>query len=318
MLQHVALFAVGLLLLAAGAGCLVVGAARLDRRIGRSPFAVGVVAAAFGPCVASLAFALTAVTHERPQLALRTILGCNVASVGLVLGAAALARPVAAAGRLFGAGIPFAIVATLLFWLLARDGSLSRVDAGVLLAAFAGALAYLVRTARREPDAVKAEFAASVPERMPLWAAAVLGLAGLAGVIGGALAAVAGAMALLRHAQTPTPILGLTSAAFAASLPALAAAVVMSRRGRSDVVLALVVGPMLVNLLLTAGVVALVATRPLEVTPRAVMNELPALGLFAFLLLPALLNGGKVARWEGAILLAAYAGFVAWQVAATR
>ena len=33
-----------------------------------------------------LAFALTAVTHERPQLALRTILGSNVASVGLVLG----------------------------------------------------------------------------------------------------------------------------------------------------------------------------------------------------------------------------------------
>ena len=32
------------------------------------------------------------------------------------------------------------------------------------------------------------------------------------------------------------------------------------------------------------------------------------------LLLPVLFNGLKVPRWEGALLLAAYAGFVAWQV----
>jgi hypothetical protein len=40
--------------------------------------------------------------------------------------------------------------------------------------------------------------------------------------------------------------------------------------------------------------------------------------LFAVLLLPLLLNGLKIHRWEGAFLLALYVGFILWQVAETK
>ena len=91
-MEHVALFAVGLGLLALGAPLLVFGAARLDRATGRSPFAVGAVAVCFGPCVAGLAFDLAAVLRSPSvtRLAVGHIIGSNVASLGLVLGAAAL------------------------------------------------------------------------------------------------------------------------------------------------------------------------------------------------------------------------------------
>lgn len=316
-MEHVALFAVGLALLAVGAPLLVFGAARLDRRTGRSPFAVGAVAVAFGPCVAGLAFDLGAVLRQPPvtRLAVGHIIGSTVASVGLVLGVAALVRPVAATARLFHTAVPLAIGAPLLFWFLARNGPdvpLSRVDAGFLLAAFVAALALLVRAARGESDRAKDEFASWVPERMAVWIAVLLALCGMAALAGGAVLTAAELVGTATYLKLPSVVLGGTMGAFVTSLPTLAAAVVAARRGRSDLVLGVVVGSVLCNVLLVAGAVAM--AHPLLIDKRVILEAIPVMALFAFLLLPTLLNGLTVPRWEGALLLAAYAGFVTWQV----
>lgn len=316
-MEHVALFAVGLGLLAVGAALVVFGSARLDRATGRSAFAVGAVAACFGPCVAGLAFCLAAALREPSvtRIAVGHVLGSGVASVGLVLGLAALVRPVAARGRLWSAAVPLAIGAALLFWFLARNAPeepLSRVDAGFLLAGGAVALVLLVRAARKEPDGVKAELAGWVPERTPVWAAALLALVGTAALVGGGLLIARELVRTVNYFRVPSFVIGGTVGAFATALPTAVAAVVAARRGRSDLVLALVVGPAIFNLLLTAAAVALV--RPLVIDDRVILEVVPVAALFALLLLPVLFNGLRVPRWEGALLLVAYAAFVTWQV----
>jgi len=321
--EHVALFAAGIALLAAGAPLLVFGAARLDRRTGRSPFAVGAVAVAFGPCLAGLAFDCAAVLRPAPPRAAQianvtvvgNVVGGTVASVGLVLGAAALVRPVAATARLFHTAIPLALGATLLFWFLARNSPLSRVDAGFLLAAFAGALALLIRAARRESEGAKAAFAGAVPERLPVRLAVAFALAGLAATAGGAVLAAAELIDATRALRLTAPAMGATVVAFGTSLPAAVAAVVASRRGRSDLVLGIVVGSVVFNLLLVGGVAMV---EPLLITKHTILEAVPVMALFALLLLPVRLNGLNVPRWEGAFLLAAYAGFVTWQVSGVR
>src|SRR5205823_5591490 len=55
MPQHVALFALGLALLAAGGGLFAAGAAQVARRCGANPFAVGLLAAGIGTAAAALA-----------------------------------------------------------------------------------------------------------------------------------------------------------------------------------------------------------------------------------------------------------------------
>lgn len=319
MSEHVALFAAGLVLLAAGAGGLVVGAARLDRATGRSAFAVGVAAVGFGPCVAGLALDLAAVLRPSPfslpRLALGNVVGGSVASVGLVLGLAALLRPVAATARLFYTAIPVLFGVTLLFWFLARDNVLSRADGGILLAAFALGLVLLARAAWHESDTAKAEFAAWVPERLPLWQAALLALAGLAAVVSGAVLATEHAIGAARQLRATGPVTGVLTTA-ATSLPALAAALLATRQRRPDVILGVAVGTALANLSLVAGGVAL--TKPLVVEDRTILEQVPVMALFVVLLLPALLNGLRVRRWEGALMLAGYAGFIAWQVTQPR
>jgi cation:H+ antiporter len=319
-LEHVGLFVLGLALLAVGVLLLVFGAARLDLALGRSPFAVGVVAVAFGPCVAGLAFNLAVIFQPAPELyqrlALATvagnIVGSNIASIGLVLGAAALVRPVAASAKLFHTAIPLTLAGTALFWFLARNSPLSRVDAGFLLTAAVVALVLLVRAARKEGDAGKVEFAGWVPERTRVWLAVLHAAAGLAATGGGAMLAAAKLIDAMRALKTSAPVMGETLVAFGTSLPALVAAVVSARRGRSGLVLGIVVGSVVFNLLLVAGIAAMI--EPLPITSHAILNEIPVMGLFTLLLLPVLLNGLKVPRWEGVLLLAAYAAFVMWQV----
>lgn len=319
MSEHVWLLAAGLALLAVGTGGLVVGAARLDRATGRGAFAVGLVAVGFGPCVAGLALDLALVLRRAaPQqaelfaaAALGTALGANVASVLLVLGAAALVRPITSSARIVRTTIRLLLGATVLFWFLARDNAISRVDAGVLLGAAFGAVVLWVRAARQESDDGRAAFAGWVPERFPLWLAGLLAVAGLGAVVGGAWLAAGELLGARTALRLRVQVVSITVLAFGTALPALAGAVLAASRGRHDLVVGLAVGPALFNLLLVVGAVAMV--QPLALTEHAILNEVPAMGLCALLLVPVLLHG-RVPRWQGLLLVAAYAGFVTWQV----
>jgi cation:H+ antiporter len=239
------------------------------------------------------------------------LIGTCAASVGLVLGAAALVRPVAPTAKLFSTAVPLVLVAALLFWLFAFGGRYPQGAAAVLLGAFGVVAVGLGVLASREPAAVKAELAGWVPEQLPVrWAVVLIG-AGVAGLLGGARLVAAELVGTANYLKAPSLVIGSTLAAFVTSLPALGAALVAARRGRSDLVLGVVVGSVLVNVLLVVGVVAMI--EPLRIDPWVMREAVPVVPLFALLLLPVLVTG-KVPRWHGAVLLAAYAGFVGWQV----
>lgn len=315
-MEHVALFVAGLLVLAAGVPLLAFGAARLDRATGRGAFAVGLVLAALAPCAAYLAFGLAAVLRApptaMPRLALGTLVGGNVAHLGLVLGAAALVKPIAAGAHALRTAALALIAVTLLFWFLAADNRLTRADGGILLAAFAGAVVAVARAARHETDGAKAALAAWVPERAPLWLAGLLALAGLGALVGGALLAAHAALPAARALRFTGPVLGEALAGGVLALPALAAAALAARRGNGDLALALAVGPALGNLTLAAGGIAV--AHPLVVEELVALNEIPALALVTALLAPVLLSGLRVRRWEGAVRGACFVAFVLWLV----
>jgi cation:H+ antiporter len=73
-----------------------------------------------------------------------------------------------------------------------------------------------------------------------------------------------------------------------------------------------VAGSNLFNVPLILG--ATVAAQPMSVPATALTIELPVMTGFAVLLMLVVANGPRVHRWEGTLLLAADAGFIAWQV----
>jgi cation:H+ antiporter len=138
---------------------------------------------------------------------------------------------------------------------------------------------------------------------------ALLVAAGLAGLVIGAQLMVYAAVEMARALGVSELVIGLTIVAVGTSLPELATSVVGAYRRQADIVVGNVLGSNLVNVLCIMGLVSQV--QPLAVHDRSLSFDLPVMTAFALALLPIMRSGLKISRVEGALLLAAYAAFLA-------
>jgi cation:H+ antiporter len=331
-------FVAGLGLLYVGAEGLVNGSVRLARVAGVSPLVVGLTLVAFGTSMPELAVSTTAAFRGAVDLAFGNLVGSNIANIGLILGAAALVRPLAVKKQL----VPVVIAVSLGTWGLAADGEVDRWDGLIMLACFAALLLYTHRVARRD----QAEWHEKVDrlagnERsiaahgnptcqrglvriLPRWRVGLLWnvssratdvllvIAGLAGLIAGAQLMVYSAVELARVLGVSELVIGLTIVAVGTSLPELATSTVAAFRGEADIAIGNIVGSNNFNLLCILALTAQV--RPVPVHASSLRYDLPVMIGFAMALVPIMLSGLAIRRWEGAVLLAGYASFLAYQI----
>ncbi|MEJ2502750.1 MAG: sodium:calcium antiporter, partial [Gemmatimonadota bacterium] len=135
----------------------------------------------------------------------------------------------------------------------------------------------------------------------------LLVVAGLAGLIVGAHLLVTSAVFFARMAGVSEVVIGLSVVAIGTSLPELATCAVAAYREESDIALGNAVGSNLFNLLSILGVAA--AIRPMAVDPEILRFEIPAMILFAVLLVLLAWKGRVLGRVSGSILLAGYGVF---------
>jgi cation:H+ antiporter len=151
------LIGAGLAGLLVGAELLVRGAAALASHLGVRPLVVGLTVVALGTSLPELAVGIDAVRQGSPGLAVGNIVGANLVNILFILGVWALIRPIAFERRTLRFELPAITAASLALWLLALDGSLSRVDATILCVGGAAYSAGIVWTSRGEPASVRAD-----------------------------------------------------------------------------------------------------------------------------------------------------------------
>jgi cation:H+ antiporter len=301
------LFVAGLALLYVGAEGLVKGAVRLAQAAGVSSLVVGLTLVAFGTSMPELAVSTTAAFHGAVDLAFGNLVGSNIANIGLILGVAALIRPLAVKKQLLRVDVPVMIAVSLGTWGLAADGEVGRWDGVIMLASFAALLVYTHRIARRDQAEVheQVERIAGVgPARAT---SVLLVVASLTGLIAGAQLMVYAAMGLARVLEVSELVIGLTIVAIGTSLPELATSTVAAFRCEADIAIGNIVGSNNFNLLCILGLTAQV--RPMPVHASSLGYDLPVMIGFAAALVPIMLSGLTISRWEGAILLAGYTGY---------
>jgi cation:H+ antiporter len=305
-------FFVGLAVLCVGAQTFLSGAVALARSLRVPPLLVGLTVVSFGTSAPELAVNLSAALGGSPTLALGNVVGSNLANLGLILGAAALIRPLTVQMRLLRGEVPIMIGAVALLWLLTADLRLGRGDALILLAGVGAVTGYVYRAARREPPPVQDEFAHVVAGRLPLVLAVLQVVGGLVGLVLGAELMVRAAVTLARTWGLSELVIGLTVVAIGTSLPELAATTLAARRGEADIAVGNVVGSNIFNVLLILGATALI--EPLPVAAGIRRAELPVLLLFSVALVPIMLRGRHISRVEGAMLVAGYGVVLGWQL----
>lgn len=295
---------VGLCGLTFGGDWLTRGAAATSVNLRISPVVVGLTVVSMATSMPELMTSLLA-AKDSPGLAIGNILGSNVANIGLILGITALIAPLVVQLRLMRREVPILVGVTVLFTVFAMGG-FQRGEGLILLILTLGYLGYVVRSARREPGAVNAEFMEEVEaaSRLSMGQAAGLVLLGAVLLAVGADLLVGSSVEIAGRFGVSDALIGLTIVAIGTSLPELAASVAAARAGHSDICAGNIVGSNLFNLLLIGGCV--VTITPFPVDPMLLRFEFPAMLGLTVLLLWFFKSGHTVSRREGVVLLLLY------------
>lgn len=299
------LLAVAAALLVGGAELFVDNAAAAARRLGVTVLAVGLLLAGAEP--EELITAAVASGHDRPGLAAGDAIGANITMLTVCLGLAALVRPLGLGRRVRQYAL-LAAVAGALAWLVLLDGSVSRLEGAALVAAYV-VLVGVVWWREREPPAL-GELAELRDDdeggdaRRPAVGLAIALGGVLLMAVGGDLA-VRGAVRVVDSLGRTDSAVGLTVLALATTAELFAIVYAAARHDVPELAIAGIVGSAAYNATATLGVAALVAPlRDQHVTGPALL----AAGLPIVVLLLA--RGARLGRVAGVLLVAVYLGYV--------
>jgi cation:H+ antiporter len=312
---NTAMLVAGLAALYFGADWLVRGAARLARAFGVSALVIGLTVVALGTSAPELVVSTLAAVRNQPGVAVGNVIGSNIVNVALILGLSAVIAPLRVKPGIVFREMPIMIGAAAALVALGVDGSISRIDAGLLLLGFAGFMFYVLRAGGREAQPeLEREFAEFESKEIGngapnLVTDGLLVLAGLAALVGGAELLVRAAVAFARAAGVSELTIGLTIVAVGTSLPELATSTVAAFRKEADIAVGNIVGSNIFNVLAILGIAPLI--RPIAVDASLYNRDMwMMLGLS--LLLPLVARAGyRIGRVKGAVLIASYVGYIA-------
>ena len=132
----------GIVLLLAGGEGLVRGAVGLARRLGISPFIVGLTIIGFGTSAPELVVSVDSALSGVPGIAVGNVIGSNMANMLLIVGAAALVSPLAVHPDAVRRDSMIMLAATLFFATIAYLGWMTLIHGVVFVAGLAFYIAY--------------------------------------------------------------------------------------------------------------------------------------------------------------------------------
>jgi cation:H+ antiporter len=316
VLLDAGMFIAGLVTLYFGAEWLVRGAARLARALGISGIVIGLTIVAFGTSAPELVVTTLAALRGQPDVAVGNVVGSNIVNIALILGVSAVVSAIRVQPSLITREMPIMIAAAVALVALGYDGTISRGDAGLLLAGLTAFLLYMLNTARRgEPTpALETEFE-EFEEKTGIKGGVtgrgrdlLLITVGLLGLVIGAELLVRAAVSFARAAGVSELVIGLTIVSIGTSLPELATSVVAAIRREADIAVGNVVGSNIFNVLAVLGIAPLI--HPITVDRSLYAREMWVM-LALSLALPVICRTGmRVARIEGIFLVTGYVAFV--------
>ena len=142
----------GLILLVFGGEVLVRHSSALAIKAEVPPLIVGLTVVSIGTSSPELFASLQAVYDGVDGIAVGNVIGSNIANLGLALGLTTMIAPMVVDARVLKVDLPLMVIVTVLFGVLAYDGSFSRIDGAILISGLVGYLWFQVRRAKVSKD----------------------------------------------------------------------------------------------------------------------------------------------------------------------
>lgn len=299
-----------------GADFLVNGSSSLARRLNIPEIVIGLTIVSFGTSAPELVVNLIASIAGKNDMVLGNIIGSNIFNTLIILGVAALVRPLDILKNTLTREIPFLLLILGVFFLLSDDhllfrGSgdvLTRLDAVILLIFFSAFIVYTYRLSQVKdinPEEIKVY---SLPVA---WIFIFLGFAGL--FLGGKLV-VDNAVFIARKLEVSEKLIALTIVSIGTSLPELATSAVAAYKKRSDLAVGNVIGSNIFNLSFIIAISSL--TAPISYQ-KSFNMDLAVFGGSTLWMILASMTGKKykIDRFHGAVFIFFYIVYLAFIIA---
>ncbi len=314
MLLQIVYIVIGVVLVLWGADRLTDGAVGIATRLNIPQIVIGLTIVAMGTSMPEFCVSLVSALKGTADLAVGNVVGSNVFNALLIVGVTALVAPMTILRQTVRKDIPFALVASMLLVLMCLDGTLSRIDALVLLALF-GFFMYVTLQAGLSAKKADKQAASDEPAEaqapMSWLRASLFIIIGLGCLIGGSNLFVGGATAVATELGISDAVVGLTVVAMGTSLPELATSVVAARKGNSGIAIGNALGSNVFNILLILGLTGAITPLTLQgittLDLTMLVVSMMLLWLFSFTKL-------TIERWEGALLTTIFVAYLTYLV----
>jgi len=303
------LFVLGFVFLIKGADLLVAGASAIGRKYHISEMVIGLTIVSFGTSLPELLVTTVASFNGQAELGLGNILGSNIANVLIILGIAALIRPLPIPRDTYFIEIPFSIMAALLLGFLANanifysgSNTIGRQEGGIMLYFFFLFMVYIFVVAKNK----KSETTEAAPVITQPMAKSILLIAvGITGLYFGGGWVVDGATELARLFGISESVIGLTIVAIGTSLPELVTSAVAAYKNNTDMAVGNAIGSNIFNILWIIGFTSVLT--PIPFSDHSNQDILMVLISTSALIMAVLIGKlPRISRWEGGIFWAIY------------
>lgn len=297
-----------------GANWLVDGATSVGIRAKLSPLIIGLTIVAFGTSLPELIINIFSCAKGSSGLAIGNIVGSNIMNILLILGVASIIYPIDVSNISIKRDIPAGFVATAALFLMANDffiGDTHTINwmEGLTLLLFAAGYLYLTMVKNESPS--NEVEAVQIP--LPWWKTILFLCFGVIGLyLGGELVST-NAQIIAKAWGMSESLIGLTVVAMATSLPELITSIVAATKKNAGIAIGNVLGSNILNIFVVLGISGLI-------TPLQFDIQLNTTLLFLFFANALMLlfvftgKGRKLSRFEGALMLLAFSGFMTYTI----
>lgn len=304
MYSALLIIAVSFIVLSWGANKLITGASALARNLGVSPLLIGLTIIALGTSAPEIFVTVTASLKGHAGLAIGNAIGSNIANICLVIGIAAMVRPLTIRSEILNYEYPILLLIMFGLLVLIIDNEFSFTDGILLLLGLCVFLGWLIWTGMnsRKSDPMVSEYQAEIPTDLSTARASIYVLIGLILLPISSNFLVLNATFIAQQLGISETTIGLTLVAIGTSLPEVAASVAAMMKNEDDIVMGNTLGSNMFNILAVLPFPGIIQPGAL---PGFILQRDVSFMFFTAVLL--YFFAMKITRLKGFMLLSVYA-----------
>ena len=325
-LSYVSAMILSIFLIAKGSDWITDSMVPLAKWLGTSNLAVGLLLVSMLLSLPEIIIALFSISSGHMGIAFGVTIGSIIINIGVMVGLAALIRPLRVSRAMLLRDGIFMVIAATITVALSSDLKITPNEGFVFLLIF---VPYVINVyeqeksvspeARRETEEriiMSLKFAGRLdPYEFELHAGTASFLLGMAMLLLGSYFFTDALVGIAATLRAPDLLIGLTLGALGPSIPNIAAGIQATRRGYEELAVSETIGSNIFTLLVTLGLVAL--TQTIQISADAFFLNAVAMLVMSYLFM-ALMLKGWITRRDGVFLLLVYAGMLAIQIAFTK